>query len=175
MNTAPVLQPLNRGNCAEKVLDYNTNLFWVSSPRGHLQCVSRTGYLFHTVNSLYIHAYKQTPPSAQACTYRYIHVPVCAHTHTNPSIHPSFSLLNLPDLWLSSFFILILKQSLSIFFWQNSGIQKKIQSVARSRSAYRTRASLALSLRASGPDRVLKDLQLDMWGPELRLWSLLAQ
>lgn len=87
MNTAPVLQPLNRGNCAEKVLDYNTNLFWVSSPRGHLQCVSRTGYLFHTMNSVYIHAYKQTPPSAQAHTYRYIHVPVCAHTHK--PIHPS--------------------------------------------------------------------------------------
>lgn len=119
MNTAPVLQPLNRGNCAEKVLDYNTNLFWVSSPRGHLQCVSRTGYLFHTMNSLYIHAYKQTPPSAQAHTYRYIHVPVYAHTHK--PIHPFFPLLNLPDLWLSSFFILILKhvliaQSLSFFF-----------------------------------------------------------
>lgn len=86
MNIVPALWPLDRGNCTEKVLDYNTGLFWVSSPRGCLKCVSRTGCLFHTINSVYIHAYKRTPPSAQAYTYRYIRVPVCARTHK--SIHP---------------------------------------------------------------------------------------
>lgn len=92
----------------------------------------------HTSGHLQVH--KHTHIDTYVCP--------CARAHTNPSIlHPSFSLLNLPDLCLSSFFILVLKhiliaQSLSFFFWQNSGIQKNIQSVTRSKNSHRTGASL---------------------------------
>lgn len=121
MKSAPALRPLNRGNCAEKVLDYNTSLFWVSSLRGHLQCVSCTECLFHTINSVYIHAYRylQVHKQAHIDTYECL----CACTHTNPSIHPPSILFPPQSTWPTPFFILhsnsqaCIDSSIFIFFF----------------------------------------------------------